>query len=1067
MMDHEIAIKRLAVFLREVVEPAVHPSHHPLEASACLLDNPKASPLPPAQAARRRFRSVAPGWTWGPKWSTCWFRLRGRVPASFRGAEVALRFSSGTEALLWAQRGNEHVPVRGFDVNRDSLVILPNARGGEPADFLIEAACNHPFGVTGFEWDDPEVHARWNGPDPGRLVLAELAVYERTTDELSRQFAFLLGLAQELATDSPLRVRCLRALEEAERRFLMSARSTAADNAIEPLADLLRTGKGVGECISVGHAHLDTAWLWPLRETRRKCLRTFSNVLSLMDQFPRFKFLCSQAQHYAWVEHQSPDLFRRITQRVREGRWEPQGAMWVEPDLNVPSGESIVRQIQHADVYWRSRFGEMARQQMLFLPDTFGFPASIPQIMRLAGLDVFVTNKLHWNSTNVWPHVTWKWKGIDGSEVLAHNTPGGDYNAVNTPKELRRGMANAARTPQIKTWLQPFGYGDGGGGPTERSVRYAELAGRCDGLPSVRLASVKQFLSRLRGNVKDLEARGNRIPTWKGELYLELHRGTLTTHGWIKRANRRAEDALFMAELICTSLPAAPETAARSPRDEIDALWKTLLLNQFHDILPGSSIGWVYDDARRDFESISQGTQSVSERVMSRLTKSLTTKGLNTPAYVLNPSSVARREVVEIEAKPAWVEAPTPLGVSVAEQRRTLPQDVELVRTTNRRLSNGLVSAAIDDDGCITSLLEHRSGAELCDRTGGNVNPMNRLMIYEDRPHMWDAWDIDAQYESLPLPLVGKPTSVRVVADSGLRGEIQVTRRLGEHSRIVQTYRLDAGSPRLDIVSRVTWHESHKLLRALFPTNVKCDHITCEIQFGHDARPTRPRNRWDAAKFEFCAHRFVDLSMRGRGMALLNDCKYGHSCKGGTIGLSLLRSPKHPDPNADMGDHEFTYSLMPHSGDWRAAGVLDQADALNRPLLLRPARAGARGSGPSAWSPVTMSTKDGSGRPIVSAIARDAHGRTHLRLYEAHGASVRASIQWHVPTHSAYVVNLLGERVPDTRVRHDRATCVTTFALRPFEILTLEASPGTAAKATKRSKPLTSPKARKVARRRT
>lgn len=1065
MMDHEIAIKRLAVFLRDVVEPAVFPSRHPLVTGACLLEDPKSPPLTPGVASRRRFRTVEPGWTWGPKWATCWFRLRGRVPEFFQGAEVTLRFSSGTEALLWTPKGDEHVPERGFDVNRDSLIVLPRAQGGERLEFLIEAACNHPFGVTGFEWDDPEVHARWNGPNPGRLLLSELAVYERTIDEFSQRFAFVLSLAQEQAKDSPLRTRCVRALEEAERAFLQRTPIAAASEATKPLEEFLRRGEGGGECIAVGHAHLDTAWLWPLRETRRKCLRTFSNVLSLMDQFPKFRFLCSQAQHYAWVEEQSPDLFRRITRRVREGRWEPQGAMWVEPDLNVPSGESIVRQIQHADRYWRSRFGEIARQRMLFLPDTFGFPASIPQIMRLAGLDTFVTNKLHWNSTNVWPHVTWKWKGIDDSEVLAHNTPGADYNAVNTPKELRRGMINAKRTPQVRTWLQPFGYGDGGGGPTERSIRFAELSKHCDGLPSVSLGGVKQFLDRLQRDVRNADARGERVPTWKGELYLELHRGTLTSQAWIKRANRRAEDALFLAELLLTGCVGSASVEGKRQK-KVDGLWRTLLLNQFHDILPGSSIGWVYDDARLDFEALSQSTKRISDQALTSVARSLSTKEMTRPFFAVNPSSAARREVVDIQSRPAWVEACTPLGVSVIEPRRTPPRGVQPVRTTSRRLSNGVISAAIDSDGCITSLCAVAPGAELCDRASGKVAPMNRLMIYEDRPHMWDAWDIDANYETLPLPLVYKPSSIRVTANGGLRGEIQVTRKLGERSRIVQTYRLDAGSPRLDIVSRVEWNESHKLLRALFPTSVRSDHITCEIQFGHNARPTKPRNTWDAAKFEFCAHRFVDLSMRGKGMALLNDCKYGHSCKGGTIGLSLLRSPKHPDPNADMGVHEFTYSLMPHAGNWRMAGVLDQADALNRPLLVRPARADARGSGAAEWSPVTVCTSSGSGRPIVSSITRDVHERTLVRLYEAHGAKVRASIQWHMPTRSARVVDLLGNSVADSRVRHDATTGVTSFALRPFEILTLEASPTSPPTTSRQSKTLTPPKARKVARRR-
>lgn len=991
----EVQLKGLEVYGAQVLAPLVWPDREPLDVGALQ----SVAPIPYAQAESGEYAPVGIGWRWGPAWSTAWFRLRGEVPGRFEGERVALRFSSGTEALLW--RDGE--PVRGFDVNRDDVVLFERASGGERIDLLVEGACNHPFGIGTFEWDDPEVTRRWrDDPTPGRLERAELAVYDEAAWRLFRSWSFATGL--------------LRLLEPGSERFeelidcTKRAQSGVSSGDIERSLSSLEQGlasappKGASRCFAVGHAHLDTAWLWPIRETRRKAMRSFSNVLGLMDRFDDFSFMCSQAQQYAWLEEDAPGLFDRIRERVDQGRWEPTGAMWIEPDCNVPSGESLVRQIIHGVRYWRSRFGDNAPQRLLYLPDTFGFPASLPQIMALGGLDTFVTNKLHWNATNRFPHTTFRWRGIDGTEVLAHNTPGGDYNATNSPRELRKGAAtNRHAGPVGLVWLQPFGYGDGGGGPTDWQILNARLACECEGLPRVELSTSGEFCERLHDEV----SRREDVPTWNGELYLELHRGTLTTQGWIKRANRKSEEALRECELLCFGGPDALDgEQLTGVRERLDEAWKLVLLNQFHDILPGSSIGWVYDDARKDFERV-DALVSESSRV-----------GADTWAgdedVVFNASTHGASGVVESDIGLRFVRGAQGLGTSAMAGVESEPR--ESVSASDRMLSNGLVRVVIDDAGRIGSLLHEPSGREAC------AEPVNQLVLYEDRPHMWDAWDIDEGYERTARPVASAPERIELVEQHPLRSVIEVERPIGRASRIVQRYVLEAESPLIRIESRVDWREEHVLLRALFPVDVLSDDATYEIQFGHCRRATHRNTSWEAAKFEVCAHRWMDLSEPGFGVALLNDCKYGHSCLGNVMGMSLLRSPTHPDPEADRGTHEFVYGVMAHAGGWREAGVEREAERLNRPMRTMRAR---------AWSPITV---DGDVEVTALTRAEDSDG-VLVRLFETHGARTEATIRWNSGNVRVRAVDLLERDIESSWMAHDGDT--TRLALRPFQIVTL------------------------------
>jgi alpha-mannosidase len=1052
---------RFSRFCTDVLDPAAYRLAAPLAVEVCQLDNP----IPPADAPGLAYAPVALGFRWGPKWSTAWFRLRGVVPASHAGVVTALRFDTGVEAQLWAPSAavpgdptprvgasGALLPVQGFDVNRDAAILLNPARGGEHLELFVEAACNHPFGVGHFPWDPADSVRRWTDAEPARLDRAELAVFDERLWRLATAYRFALLLLRELPADSPRAGQLIAGLRDATTAIDDTRVAATADRGLAILDALLRSPApgSATICHATGHAHIDTAWLWPIRETRRKCIRSFSNVLRLMDRFPDFRFLCSQAQQYAFIEQDSPELFAQIAARVGEGRWEPGGAMWIELDANCPSGESLVRQVLHATRYWQERFGDAGTQRFVYLPDTFGFPASLPQIIAKAGLDTFITNKLAWNAHNHYPHTSFLWRGIDGSEVLAHFTPGADYNAVNTPLELRRGEKRHAdkhmpgREPTSR-WLQPFGYGDGGGGPTDRSIEYARLAADCDGLPRTRLGRTDDFCEALHRDFDALRERGVEPPVWDGELYLDLHRATLTTQSWLKKANRRAEELLRLAELLQCASPGAGHLGPRAtPADlaALDEAWKLLLLNQFHDILPGSSITWVYEDAQRDHARIRELIEPMVRAGLGRWSA-----GLGGP-IVLNQTSHPQCGVVQTGSDLRYVAEVPPLGA------RALAGDafpVEHVRLTHSAppgvyvLSNGLIEATIAPDGTIVSLRELSTGREAC----AAGESLNQLAIYEDRPRMWDAWDFDPEAEYKPLDAVGVPESIEVVTEHPLRCEVRVVRSIGERSRIEQTYTLDAASPRLDIRSRVEWREDHRLLRALFPVAVRATRATYDIQFGHIERATHRNTAWDRAKYEVCAHRWMDLAEPGFGVALLNDCKYGHSCHDHVMGLTLLRAPSWPDPTADRGVHEFCYSIMPHGGDWRAAGVDRQAEALNTPVVVHGevdagvAPGNGPGGGPREWSPFSIETT-GSASLTVSAIkpAEDGDG-VIVRLVETHGGRGLAAVTWRMPVSVVEPVDLLERPIVGGPMAfsHDAAASQSGFAVGNFEIITLRVRP--------------------------
>ena len=768
------------------------------------------------------------------------------------------------------------------------------------------------------------------------------------------------------------------------------------------LAPLLeRPTSSANTVVAVGHAHIDCAWLWPLRETRRKCARTFSNQLRLLEHYPEHHFVCSQAVQYQWMKDGYPELFEQIAEQVRSGRWEPVGGMWVEPDTNVPSGESLVRQLVYGKRFFAEEFGVETHE--LWIPDVFGYSAALPQIAREAGVTSLITQKMSWNDTNRFPHTTFWWEGHDGSRLLAHFPPANTYNGDFSVGEVAAGQDRGLGPDGTALNLYPFGYGDGGGGPNHTMVERFRRMADLDGLPRTEIGTVAGFLHRLGQEADDL-------PVWVGELYLEAHRATLTTHAEVKLANRRAEEALRAAELWSVA-------ATLDRRPDLDRAWKLLLLHQFHDILPGSSIHWVYEDTAREQAEVLAIAGSVITEAQT-----VVAGGEGAGSLVaFNPSSTDRTEVLELpDGSLALVSAPA-CGWSTVSPDRSLGGR-EQVAVGEGWLDNGLLRVEWDGDGLLTSVRDLVAGREvLADDERGNV-----FQLHDDHPRAFDAWDVDRTYLDQVTDLVAVD-SIEVVERHPLRGAVRFIRSFGA-STITQTMRLTAGTRRLEFHTDVKWHERHRFLKVAFPVSVRSTRATFEIQHGHLERPTVANTSWDEARFEVCGHRWADLSEPGYGVALLNESKYGYDILGHTIRLSLLRAPGFPDPDADQGSHHFAYALVPHEGDLRDAGVIAEAEHFNLPLSLLAGHGDGR-----------VVSVDRPGVSVEAVKWADRSDALVVRLCEVWGSRVPCasrctapSYRWPAPISSSAASPLVAR---DGTVE---------LELRPFELVTLAFDLGSA-----------------------
>ena len=984
-----------------------------------------------------------------------------RVPEGWAGLPVEMELWLGGEGFVRLSTGTSG----GLNPFHRSFPVAEAAEGGETVGVEAEVVPRGPFGTSVAE---PRIaRAALVVPESGArdlerdlaLVLESCAqlgdheVVPRLLDVVEAAFAHLqpawptgtgvsltryLGTFPEYADGGPWSLppapRPVEPLPEVARRAVAEARAMVAAR----LEEIKEEHPPVGRIALTGHAHLDLAWLWPVSETLRKGRRTFASVLSLMDRYEDFVFNQSSAQLYAWIEAEAPDLFARVRERVAAGRWEPVGGMWVEPDCQTPSGESIVRQLLYGQGYFEDRFGR--RSKVAWLPDTFGFSPAVPQLLRGAGMDGFFTYKLNWSEANSFPHDLYEWEGLDGSTVLAHSfdNPGQDYNGNVRPLDLLGTWKNFEGKRRHPETIFSFGWGDGGGGPTEEMLENYSRLKDFPAMPRLRMAMVEGFF-------EGLPRTG--LPRWTGELYLELHRGTLTTQAKVKKLNREAEHRLLEAEVLLTL---ASLRGAAYPAKELEGAWKALLLNQFHDILPGTSIREVYEVTHGELEGVVRTAEGLRDGALAAEEDRGEAQALLAANASLHPRPLTvlldgedARSVPDAARGALPVQKTDGGGLLVHDPERSVPglgwtvlrgaeggpaspgaaPDVRVEEVGDGVvIENGLLRVEVGADGALHRVSDLEAGREVL------AGRANALWAYTDKPRNWEAWDVEEGYEGEGEEIpAGR---VEILERGPLRASVRVTRRWRDSS-ISQTYRLLSRSRRLDVETWVDWHERRVLLRALFPLNVRSHEATSETMFGAQRRPTHGNTGWDAARFEVSAHRFCDLSEPGYGVALMNDGKYGHSAKGNVLGISLLRSPLYPDPLADEGEHRFTYALYPHPGDWTEAGVTREAFWLNSPLLP------VRGAEPRAEA----SFVEAEGVELALAgLKRSEDGEAViLRLYEPHGARGPARLRFPGGLKGAEKTNLLEDRGGVQVGVEDDAI---DLEVGPFEVVTLRLEVG-------------------------
>ncbi len=805
----------------------------------------------------------------------------------------------------------------------------------------------------------------------------------------------------------------------------------------------LKTADYEPTIIAAGHAHIDCAWLWPISQTREKAGRTWTTALRLMERYPEYRFLASTPLQYEMVKESFPESFEGIRERVREGRWETVGGMWVEPDCNLPDGESLARQMLIGTRYFEHEFG--VDTKVVWLPDCFGFPWALPTLMAAAGLPYFVTHKLSWSQTNRIPHDTFRWRGPDGRDVLAHflctpsEWPGEQttYNGNLMPSTARGTWHRFQDRLLQKELLVAFGHGDGGGGPTIEMIEAGRRLKDLPGFPRVQMGQAREFFERLD---KDFAERTD-VPVWDGELYLEYHRGTYTGQARQKLRNALSQRLYHAAELYAASARAL--LGASYPRERLEKGWRLILTNQFHDILPGSAISSVYIDAEADYQQLAGLGQAVLDTATGSLAGAI---GLESDALVVfNPTPFPSGDYLELppgagEGVGLPMQATAEGGLLVwcagvpangyqafsLAPSTTTPGAAESagpLRASARELETPFWRIELNERGCITRLFDKRLGREVV--PAGEL--ANRLVIFEDKPISFDAWDIDAFYVAKSIQ-VDALEDVQVRETGPERAVLEFTWRVGEGTRIVQRMCVYARSPRIDFVTDVEWQERQALLKVAFPTGIRNRRATYEIQFGTIDRPTHRNTSWEEAAFEVPAQRWADLSDSQYGVALLADCKHGYIVREDTLWLSLLKGAVDPDPDADRGHHHFTYCLLPH-----AAGldeVRRAAYSLTRPLLWR--HEGAHpGRLPTQFS---LASAGDSGVLVETVKWAEDEDALIVRVYEAEGGAGSASLELGMPTSAVDQVDLLERHPQPLPVGQDGSVAL---GLRAHEVKTV------------------------------
>ncbi|WP_179088118.1 alpha-mannosidase [Paenibacillus sp. FSL R7-0273] len=1008
--------------------------------------------------------TVSPGRLQSEVRETLFLETTVTVPAGWAEETVGIVFKAGGEGLL-SIHGK---PYHGLDKNRSFVPLSGTLAASGELKLNIELYHVPPIPA------DPLNGQKDNDAAPVRFEEARLVTVSRAAEGLYFTVTVCFDAMKRMAERSTERLALERALEEA---ILNIGATAAADEeclvqAERQLRKRLQAAAGnrepetAGIMHMVGQSHIDLAWLWPLKETVRKTGRTFSTVITLMEHYGEYRYSQSQPQLYAYAKQHFPDLYEQIKKRIADGRWELVGGMWIEPDLNIPSGESLVRQLLYGRAFYEQEFGKSPRVE--WLPDTFGYCASLPQLLRKSGVDYFMTSKMNWNDTNVFPHDLFYWEGIDGTKILSFLNHGLNENTL--PADVGEHWDSFRQKKAHSGQMLLYGYGDGGGGVTREMLEVIERSAALPGLPSSRFSTAHEFFDGVRDAAPGL-------PVWSGDMYLELHRGTYTTHGKNKRWNRKAE-ALYREAEIWNALSylsgaAQLEACAELQHGELKEGWELLLLNQFHDIIPGTSIPEVYVKSEEHYREIFDLGELSRTKAVDTLAAAMDTRGQGTPLILFNSLSWSRKDTAvltgnaELLNKRPYDGGGNPLPFDLLQTG----DKVELVISAGEVPALGYTTVWLRDiDGAeknppavILPLAEsvpgHSQGKTLdhweteyyrlvfdaggrivswFDKEAGRelVAPgaaANHLQLFHDRPTVWDAWDIDPHFAGQPAGEAALLTS-EVLHQGQTRDILRFSWQLND-SLIEQHIIFHRHSRRVDFETRVDWREEHKLLKAAFPVDIRSTKAVYEIPFGSVERPTHNNTSWEQAQFEVCGHRWADLSEGGYGISLLNDCKYGYDIKGNVMRLSLLRSPRWPDTTADIGVHEFTYSLYPHAGGWREAEVVKEGQLLNQPI--HAAWASAHGG----ILPAAASLLNVTGQhTVVDAIkiSEDASGAI-IRLYESGGGRGQAELSLS-SQFSIMETDLMEKEAGEPQPAVNTGTL--SRAVTPYEVVTLKVTAG-------------------------
>ena len=957
-----------------------------------------------------------------------WFRSRVTIPRDFAGKSVWLRIHTQIEE--WDDGKNPQFlvfingqVVQGADMNHREVLLSRQAQGGQTLDVDIQA-------YTG------TLHREF-------AFLADLYVLDEEINHLYYDLLVPLQAFPRMEEDSKLRLDIRTVLNDTinlldlrqpySREFYASLRRAQAHITRELYEKMGGWDQVVATCI--GHTHIDVAWWWTVAQTREKVVRSFATVLKLMEEYPNYKFMSSQPVLYYFLKQRYPELYEKIKQRVAQGRWETEGGMWLEADCNLTSGESLVRQFLYGKRFFREEFGQDSK--ILWLPDVFGYSGALPQIMKKSGVDYFMTTKLAWNQINRIPNDTFLWRGIDGSEVLTHliTTLGvgqnpkesffTTYNGMLHPDAIMGGWERYQNKEINNDILISYGYGDGGGGPTRQMLETSQrMEQGIRGIPKVRQETARTYFDQLNQRVKD----NRRLETWEGEFYFEYHRGTYTSMARNKRGNRKSELAMMDLEtlgVLSGDYPAQADTR----------LWRdVILLNQFHDILPGSSIAEVYDVTKQEYAALEQ---EVSGLIQARLEA---LAGAGDGVTVFNTLGFARSDVVRLGQLSAQaledgagrrypVQQTAAGAVAYLENlpakgyvtlRRAEGQAPSpFLRRDDFHLETPYYSVTLDGKGRFASLFDKEHDRELMKPgTLGNL-----LRVYEDKPIYYDNWDIDRYYTEKHYD-VEDLQSLAWTED----GPVQTTLELCYGfcgCTLRQRIHFYANTRRIDFETVVDWKLHQHLLKAEFPLDIHTDEATFDVQFGNVTRKVHANTSWDKARFESCGQKWMDYSEGHYGVSLLNDCKYGHSVLEGVVALTLIKSGVEPNPNADVETHRFTYALYPHGETWKQAGTVRESYKLNQPAYVLPA-----GTPGKRYSYAAVDKSN----VILETVkqAEDGQG-TILRLYECENARTKFTLTVPPTTTQACITNLLEEPQQPLTVTNGQIPCT----IHPYEILTI------------------------------